>query len=372
MKIGNEIKKLISYPLTLCFFISVGLFFVLYLVLPTKELSEWENRYLAKKPDISISDMADGSYMRKYEDYVNDQLPFRDQFIKLKALSEIALFKLENNGIAKGKESYLFTKNTGDTAVFDKNIDIIIQFLSDCSNDATVAIVPNACGVLDDFVPTGFPNVDQEEKLDELYGNKSLLKVARVVDLKSVLKAHEDEYIYYRTDHHFTTDGAYYAYGEISENPVELSSLNKSTSDDFLGTLYAKYKGLNIKPDYISYYDIPVKSYVTDGTMRDGLYDMDKLSVFDKYGMFMWGNFGECDIESFADNGKKLIVFKDSYANSVLPFLTFDYSYIKVIDLRYYKGSVSELMDANKDSNVLFLYNFDFMNEDNHFYKLMK
>lgn len=372
MKIVSDVKKLIHYPLTVCFFVSVLAVFMLYILLPKKELSEWENRYLMSAPEVKVSDILDGSFMNKYEDYVNDQMPFRDALIRLKAVSETVLLKLENNGIARGKKSQLFTKNTKDTAVIEKNISIIAEFLDGINNDTKIAIAPNACGVLEDYVPTGFPNVNQSKKLDEIYADNSLLKSAHVVDLKSVLKAHEDEYIYYRTDHHWTSDGAYYAYCAISDNPVEIATLNESVSSEFLGTLYAKYKGLNVKPDYISYYDITVKSYDTDDTLRDGIYDLDKLSVFDKYGMFMWGNFGECNIKSYTENGRRLIVFKDSYANSLLPYLTFDYENIKVIDLRYYKGSVAELMSDNEDADVLFLYNFDFLNEDNHFYKLLK
>ena len=372
MRIKLSLKNLIKTPLTICFSLVILALFVLSIVLPDKELSEWENRYLSAKPRITGVELLDGSFMRKYEDYINDQMPFRNQLIKLKAVSEAMLLKIENNGIVRGKDSYLFTKNTGDTSTFDKNIQIISEFISKYENDITVVIAPNACGVKEGLVPVGFPNVNQGKKLDELCGDNSLLKGARVVDLKSVLKAHEDEYIYYRTDHHWTTDGAYYAYREISDNPVDLSDISREYSDGFLGTLYAKYKGLSVEPDYITYYDIPVKSYVTDDTIREGLYDLQKLDVFDKYGMFMWGNFGKSDLVTNTDNGRSVVIFKDSYANCLIPFLTYDYENIIIVDLRYFKGSVKELMEDNKSSDVLFINNFDFLNEDNHFYKLMK
>jgi len=372
MKKNYKFKDIIKYPLTICFTVFILLVFILYFVIPDKEKSEWENRYLAQRPQITLTELSDGSFMTKYEDYINDQIPFRDGFIKLKAVSEAVLLKLENNGIARGKDSYLFTKNTGNTEVFDKNISIIDTFVQSIDNPVTIALAPNACGVISDAVPSGFPNVNQEAKLNEFYGDNSLLSNARVVNLLCALKAHEDEYIYYRTDHHWTTLGAYYAYCEIFDDAVEKSSLSESNSDEFLGTLYAKYKGLNVKADTITYYDIPVKSYKTDDEERDGLYDFDKLSVFDKYGMFMWGNFGRCDIKTNTENGRSAVVFKDSYANSLIPFMTYNYEYITVIDLRYYAGSVKELMEESGTADVLFIYNFDFMNEDNHFYKLMK
>jgi len=370
-KIFN-VKNIIKYPLTVCFSIFILVIFVLYFVFPDKEISEWENRYLVQKPQIKMSDVLDGSFMEKYEGYINDQIPFRDGFIKLKAITETALFKVENNSIAKGKDSYLFTKDTKGTTTFDKNIAIIDKFINGINNPVTVMIAPNACGIYKSKVPTGFPIVNQNEKLAELYEDNSFLKGARVVKLDSVLSAHEDEYIYYRTDHHWTTLGAYYAYCEFSDNPVDISTLKEENSEDFYGTLYAKYKGLFVKPDIISYYDIPVKSYKTDGESHSGLYDIGKLDVFDKYGMFMWGNFGRCDIETNTENGRSAVVFKDSYANCLIPFLTFDYEKITVIDLRYYSEPVSELMQGNPDADVIFINNFDFLNEDNHFYKLAK
>ena len=371
-KAKEAFKNLIKYPLTVCFSVFILSIFAASFFIPEKEKSEWENRYLAKKPELNLPDLADGSYMKSYEDYINDQMPARDGFIRLKAISEAALLKIENNGIARGKESQLFTKEIKDTSVFDKNTGIIDKFVSSIDNPVTVVIAPNACGVIEDMVPEGFPVVNQSEKLDAFYGDNSLLKDAVVVDLKSVLKAHGDEYIYYRTDHHWTTLGAYYTYCELSDNPVDIGGLSASYSDAFLGTLYAKYKGLGVEPDVITYYDIPVQSYKTDDIQRDGLYDMDKLSVFDKYGMFMWGNFGRCEVVTNTKNGRSAVIFKDSYANSLIPFMTYDYERITVVDLRYFAGSVSELMSENKAADVYMIYNFDFMNEDNHFFKLAK
>lgn len=376
MKTISNGKRIFEYPLLLCFSVIIMVIFALYFVLPDKELSEWENRYLATAPELKIGDIVDGSFMRKYEDYINDQIPFRDGFIKIKAIGEMCLIKAENNGIVKGKDSYFFTKGEADTSVFDKNISIISKFSESITNPVCVAIAPNASGVLMDKVPTGFLMPNQWVKLEELNADNSLLKGATVVDLKSVLKAHEDEYIYYRTDHHWTTLGAYYAYCEISNNPYDIEDIEKEIgveySDDFLGTLYAKYKGLFVKPDVITFYDIPVKEFITNENKGSSLLDREKLTVFDKYGMFMYGNTGKCDIKTNTENGKSLIVFKDSYANCLVPFLTYDYENITLIDLRYFNESVTELIENNSDADVLFINNFDFLNEDNHFYKLMK
>lgn len=378
MKNNIKISNLRKSPLTVCFSLFILAFSVLYFIFPDKEISEWENRYLALEPQASIRDIADGSFMKKYEDYINDQVPFRDTLIKLKAVAETMLLKVENNNIARGEDSQLFTKNTGDAKQFDKNIEIITQFVSKLeageaeNRNVKIAIAPNACGVIKSKIPLGFPCIDQSEKLADFKASEPLLKGARVVDLSSALEAHEDEYIYYRTDHHWTSLGAYYAYCDISENPIDLSQLKGNSCEGFYGTLYAKYKGLFVKPDTISYYDIPVKKYIADNEQYDSIYDTTKLSEFDKYAVFMRGNFGRCEIETNTHSGKKAIIFKDSYANSVIPYLTFDYENIIVIDLRFYSESIETLLSENEEADILLIYNFDFLNEDNHFYKLMK
>lgn len=367
-------NSILKYPMTLIIAALIVVTFVSYFLCPDKEKSEWENRYLATMPTLSMANILDSSFMAGYEDYINDQLPMRDALIKVKAVSEAVLFKVENNGIVRGKDSYLFTKNIKDSAVFEKNINIIDQFISTIPNDVTVAIAPNATGVLETAVPKGIPDVKQGDILCDLVTDSPLLKTAKVVNLKGVLDAHGDEYIYYRTDHHWTTLGAYYAYREILDNPAfSADSANAQTIDDFYGTLYAKYKGLGVIGDTITYYDIKVDSYDTGDEVFDSIYDMDKADVFDKYGMFMRGNFGKAVIKSSnCNNGKSLIVFKDSYANCLVPFLTYDYENITLIDLRYFGESVKAFMEDNKDADVLFMNNFDFLNEDNHFYKLMK
>lgn len=373
-KANNILNKILECSLGFITALIIVVVFALFVTSEDKEKSEWENRYLQGFPTVTFGNVKDGTFMREFDDYAADQMPFRDGFIKIKSLCEMAIFKQENNGIVKGKDGQLFTKHTEDTKIFDKNANTISKYLSILSNEnrnVTVAVIPNATGILLDKVPEGMPNINQIEKIDEFNSDISLLRNVNVIDLSRGLKKHEGEYIYYRTDHHWTTSGAYIAYSEISKTPVSIEQLNKNSVDDFYGTLYAKYKGTGVKCDIIDYYDISIDSLTFDDEVKDTLYDLSKIQVFDKYGLFLFGNKGKCVINSHnANNGKKLIVFKDSYANSLIPFLTYDYDEITIVDLRYFAGSVSELIEEKNDAEILFLYNFDFMNEDNHFFKL--
>lgn len=368
----EKVKSLIEYPLL----IIVGAFlcavFFCYIFLSQKEKSEWENRYLSKRPEIIVSDLVSGKYMTDFESYVNDQVLGRDIFIKIKAVSESLLLKSVNNGIVKAKSGNLFSEDLSDDDNLKKNFAAIHKFVKEIGRPVAVAIAPNATEMLKDELPKGMPVKNQSEKIADFYSDISLLDNVRVVDLIGALNGHEDEYIYYGTDHHWTSLGAYYAYDAISTDPITFDKLNFHEIDDFYGTLYAKYKGIGVRSDVISYADLPIESAVFGEINTDTLYDLSKADVFDKYALFLYGNYGFSEIVSDKDNEKTLVIFKDSYANSVIPYLTCDYGRIVIVDLRYYGESVKSLLEKEANADILLLYNFDFVNEDKHFYKLVK
>lgn len=368
----ERIISLTKYPLIMITTLIIATFFVGYLACPQKEKSEWENRYLGQRPEIKLQNLVDGSFMKDFENYTNDQILFRDGFIKIKAVSEGTLFRNVNNGIVRANDGQLFTEDLSNGSVFKKNGEAIIKFIKDTDRNVKVAIAPNASCILKDGVPTGMPVINQGELIDGLNSKISLLDNAYVVDLRKALMGHEDEYIYYRTDHHWTTLGAYLAYEAISEKPVSIDTLKLNEISDFYGTLYAKYKGINVEGDTIQYADIDIESALFGDVETNTLYDLSKADVFDKYATFLYGNFGFSEINTKTESDRTLLIFKDSYANCLIPFLTFDYGNIKIVDLRYYGDSVKDLLKKDSSADILLLYNFDFMNEDNHFYKLLK
>ena len=368
---------------TIVFAVMVLVMFAGYLFNKGGEFSPAENRYLAERPRITLSGIYDGSFMKNFELYTKEQLPLRDALIRLKAVSGEIMFKNENNGIARGAQGHLFEKLVSTSEQLSKNKAAICSFAERSGRDISVCIIPNSCEILTQDVPAGFPNISQKAEIDGFYGELSSFGNVNAVSVYETLKDNSDRYIYYRTDHHWTTLGAYYGYLRICEamglTPWKEAEDQKSdrlrTADGFYGTYYSKYRGImGGLADTISYYDIPVDSYETGGIRYDNLYDLAKLDTYDKYAMFMYGNEGigivECKPSEAAGKRGELIVFKDSYANCLIPFLTYNYDRLIVIDLRYYPEPVSELLDAHKDADILLLYNFMHFNEDNHFYRL--
>ncbi|MCR5419738.1 MAG: hypothetical protein K6E98_01875 [Lachnospiraceae bacterium] len=377
-------KKITGYftriPFTIIISLMIISFFAGYIFSGEVVFSESENRYLAKRPEISLSGILSGSFMEQYELYIKERLPLRDGFIKLKALCGQAQFKNENNGIVCGKDGYLFERMIRVSEQLERNKAAINNYAKQTDRDMKVCIIPNSFEILTDKTPAGFENISEKKEIEDLYSGLSGLANVRTVDMYDTLKDHKDEYIYYHTDHHWTTLGAYYGYlklcKEMGLTAVGMEELKDKelTVNDFYGTYYSKYKGANVKADTITYYDIEVDSYTAGENQYPTLYDEEKLKVYDKYAMFMHGNEGLGVVKAVRDDRQRkpeLILFKDSYSNCLIPFLTYNYDSIYVVDLRYYSGKVLQLMEEYPDADILLMYNFMHFNEDNHFYRLV-
>jgi len=181
------------------------------------------------------------------------------------------------------------------------------------------------------------------------------------------LKDNFDEYIYFRTDHHQTAYGSYLSYKHLCEQMgitpySENDFTKKDLSNEFFGTMWSKAPLFNVSGDTISIYepkfdiDYEVK-YVAEDKTSNSFYENSWLEKKDKYSMFFDGNHPVISITSSNKNGKKLAVYKDSYANSILPLLANHYEEIHVFDLRYYNANPLLYLEENNISDILVLYN---------------
>jgi len=373
------VKKIWHYPFLIIMAILILGTTLINIVKKDTDFSEIENRYLAKRPNFTLGDFKDSSFESQYELYVNEQFPFRKHWITEKAIAETLLGKEENNSVIKGKRGYLFNKQITIGKQFEKNVKAVKAFGKKINAKTYVSIVPNSYSILKDYLPKGAPNIDQELLIKDCYEELDQEERINNIDLFNILNKYRQEYIYYRTDHHWTTLGAYYAYlqfcAELDLTPIAMNKLISHSVEDFYGTYYSKYKGLGIKPDTITYYDILIEKMMVDNKEKPNLYDIEKTKTRDKYAMFLYGNPSLSVIyskKSEENEGKKLLLLKDSYANSMIPFLTYNYEEIYVVDLRYYGESISKLMNENGIQTVYILYNLDTMITDNHFYRLIR
>lgn len=377
----EKLRKLCHYPLLCLFVLFLVFVFCMDLTATNRQFSDMENRVLNQRPDFSLKKLVANEYTLEYEEYVNDQFIWRDGWITLKSVSESALQKIENNGVAFGRDGYLFEKYVAvDRKQLEKNITFVQEYLEMYPDQhVTLAVIPNSYEILDDKTPANFVNVDQDHLIDEMYAaieGENLDKL----DLRETLREHSDEYIYYRTDHHWTTTGAWYGYAEYvasrGQEPASLEALSACANrqEGFYGTYYSKAKLYSTQPDTITWYDLPVKEVEIDGEAYDGMYDTAKFAVRDKYAAFLWGNHGLTKLVNNpdAENPTRLLLIKDSYGNSLAPFLTQNYDEVWVVDLRHVfsLSSVLEQVGEQPFDDVLLMYNYMNFVQDTNLAKL--
>ncbi len=366
-----KLKEILKYPLVYVFFIIILTLTVLDLTAPFREYSELENMKLASKPKFTVWSYLSSEFSRSYEKYVNEQFVWRDTWIDIKSLSELSLFKLENNNIIYGKDGFLLDKEiTLDSERIDKNILVISDFLSSLPDEQfskLLVLVPNSYELLSDKLPAPVALADQRAVIDYIYSRMN--GVCDTLDVYTPLSGMKDEYIYYRTDHHWTTLGAYTAYeaitGHFGTALIGKESFTKHETPDFLGTYFSKAKNVNVKSDTITWYDIPGSSMSVDGNILP-IMNEQKLGERDKYAAFIYGNNGHSVVtnENAPEEGL-LVVIKDSYANSLIPFLSATYKTIHVIDIRFFNDRMSEFMKTIDSASVMILYNLSTFSKEN-------
>ncbi len=344
-----------------------------------KTFSDLENRNLSARPDFTVETLLDGSYGTDFETYIADQFPLRNQFISTKAYTELMLQKKDNNDVYISKDDYFLQKfNTPDMEVVTRNANYINEFAQNFN--VYVAIAPTATKVLEEKLPPFANPYDEKVYIDDFYS--ALSDDVNKVDFLTTLQNHKEEYIYYKTDHHWTTLGAYYAYTKLCEDmgitPLEIDEFDIETvSDEFYGTLFSKGNFTFATPDSVETFDIkggnPVTvKYEGSGTETDTLYAPSHLDTKDKYSIFLDGNHPLVKISTSVKNGKKLLIIKDSYANCFIPFLTHHFEEIQVIDLRLMNAPISTLAKEAGITDILMLYNVQNFSTENKFSLLLK
>lgn len=376
-------KKIRNISISCVFLIIVFGLTVASVAKKDSSFSENENRVLQQRPEFSSKRLFDGTFTKEYETYITDQFVMRNQWIAMKVYAEKALQKKDINGVYFGKDDYLIqqhTKEEVNESLVSKNLDRIQAFVDLYGNTANinVMIVPTSSYTLKDKVPAYANEYDQKALMQQI---KTRVGEKHYINVEDTLNNHKDEYIYYRTDHHWTSLGAFYAYeeagGQMGFTPYKKEDFTiEKATDEFLGTTYSKVN-IKSKADSIDLYSLKQNSdYHVDinngERMLDGVFDLEKLKEKDKYPVFLGGNNSVVEITGGEQNGKTLLVIKDSFAHTFVPFLAPHYEKIIMIDYRYYNMSTKKLIEENKVTDILFLYNTMNFVEDKTLLKLLK
>ena len=387
-------NKKYSVFITALFCLFIFGFGIALLVSPSRDFSEQENRYLSQFKAPTPEALRSGEFMEDFEDYVTDQFPLRDQWIQLKALSERTLGKQENNkvyfGQGNGNGQPLFAYYTIPTPEdLAKRVGFVNKLADNLDVPVYFSLIPDKSYVWAGYLPNNAPNVDDGSTIVQA-GELCSDRVS-FIDLRGSLGKSGSfcgtilsplDEAFYRTDHHWTTMGAYWGYLALMEgmggSGGDYNNLLALRSEEFYGTTWSSAGAAWVEPDSIytmipeggTHGNITVTGYPEGKPIESSLYHPEKLKVKDKYAYFLGGNQPLCVIQNpDAPNGK-LLVIRDSYADSLAPFLAEEFREVHLFDLRYNNTPLTRYAADNEIDQVLVLYSANNFNTDGNLFKM--
>ena len=350
--------------LTVLFCAFIGGVLLISTLLPDQDFSPLENRVLQGPPKLTLENLQSGKFMTQAEDYASDHIVGRDFWVALKAWSERLSGKKENNGIYFAADDTLISRvDAPDWDKLHQDMVYLDTLVGNVNVPVYFGLIPTAAAIWADKLPAGAPTADQIGTIDQLYFTTG----ANTIDLTTPLEDHKEEEIFYRTDHHWTSLGAYYGANALFEAmglpSLNLADYSKTTvTDQFYGTLFSSSGVRWLPPDHIDTYISPegisVTSYPSGSPVQTSLYDESYLDKKDKYSYFLGGVQGLRVIETPLEDAPKVLLIRDSYSDSLAPFLTQRFSEIHLFDLRYNATSVKDYVTQHDIDAVVVLYSF--------------
>ncbi len=394
-------KKLSDKILIILFVLFIGGFGIAFFILPDNDFSEEENRYLQTFPDFGIEELINGDFTENMNNYYADQFPWRNGLVGIKGVCETIALKGENNGVLLGRGGQLAVRlfdayKDRHTVVedtdyfFSENIlkaaDAVKKFEQNSEIPFTVMIPPRTV----DVAKSAFLYPDElSERLQALL-DENLSDSASYLNISGLLTDLYDsgEYVYYRTDHHWTTKGAYVAYSEIMKKwgmedlVIDESEFKKEVVTDFYGTTWSRAGYKFISPDSLEIWTLPDDDlYVTTvydrkNTVDDegntvtekvpvksftSFYNREYLQKKDKYSVFLDGTHAEMTV-TYEGNREgereKILIAKDSFANPVVTFLARHFD-IVVVNLASGMCDLTAYAQEYDCDRILVLYNLE-------------
>jgi len=371
---------------TVCIFSAMLLgLAILNLTTPIKAFSENENRYLKQLPDFSWEGLFAGKYTPALDDFVIDQFAYRDTWVGVKTMSERILLRNSSGGAYFARDgSVIEMFDNVDRERFSRNLTFV-SGLADIVRESngvrtTVMLVPTQSMIRSHMLPPFAPEADQRGMLDE--AASTLAGSAVFIDVSDRLLSHRDEYIFYKTDHHWTSLGAYYSYNSMRsqlgrrEKSIDNFRLELLTTE-FYGTTWSKASLYSVPPDtIIAYISRDVAEigalhieYGDGESFSNSFYECSFLDTKDKFSVFLNGNHSVTRITTGKENGRRLLVVKDSFANNFTQFLISDYEEVILLDPRYFRESYAQFAVDNDITDMLVLYSLKgFASDANLFY----
>lgn len=339
---------------------------------PKTDYSSSEKRYLQDFPTTNLDTITSGKFGEEFETYFADHFPARNMWVGFNAYYALGLGNNGASGVYLCNDGYLINEPVPLENYIERNISAIIDFKNKIDAPVTVMLAPSTGYIANDELPL----IHNFYNNDEYFDNTKTALNNSSIDFVDLREAFKNEYengtqLYYKTDHHWTTAGAYTAYtqfcSQLGIEPISKDRLKVENYDDFYGTTYSTSGFWLTKPDTIQVWSNPdngdnIRVKITEGTETeeyDSMYFYDHIDEDDKYPVFLDGNHALTEITNTNAEGGTILLIKDSFSHSFAPFLTENYSKVIMVDMRYYKQDVSEIVKAENPEQIIVLYGID-------------
>ena len=369
-------RKIENILITVFFCVFLGAMLMAYLLLPKNAFSEKEKRYLAEKPKMTWETMLSGELGEQIETYMSDHIPGRNFFVGVNAWMDLVTGRQVTKDVRLLQgDRIVEAPVVWNQTVVEKNIKAISDFGAFLGKNVNLLIVPSAGWASESARIRGMDLFSSEVYADEMYISEIYAMAGESVNtLNAVSVLRGKEEYYFRTDHHWNSQGAYEVYSfcmeQFGRSSVSRESFTVEKIPGFRGSTYTR-AGLWMIPGE----DLELWHSSTEFVTRNaeseeehyGVFYRNRLEESDKYTVYLDGNHSLVRIENPSMRGTgKLLVIRDSYSNCLGCFLAESYETVVLVDLRYYKKPVSELLAQEKFDDILICYSIgNFMTDTN-------
>ena len=349
----------------------IGMMGLLYLVLPKTDFSELEKRELEAFPILNWETLTSGQFGADLETYMADHMPGRNFFVGLGAYYDLFIGQQPSKDIYLAEGDRLVeTPVVWNQEQVEKNLRYIQNLSQKLGQPIDMILVPSAGFILEDQILGVHDDYTDDAIISQIYAMAG--ENIRCLDLaKLYLSVSDRENLYYRTDHHWTSYGAYMAYQaymqQLGRPYASREFFTVEAHPGFRGSTYTR-SALWLTPgENVELWQGSNLQVETDQGIHEGAFYLDRLKEADMYTVFLDGNQPIVRIRNEANAGKgKLLVIRDSYSNCIGPMLAESYEEVVMVDLRYYRSAVSALVAAEGFDQILLMYSIgNFMTDSN-------
>ncbi len=369
-KIKSNFGKYVPAFVFLIFIFGMAIWF---LISQKTDYSSSEKRYLQKFPEVSAENVLSGEFGSEFESYFADHFPNRNFWVGFNAYYNLDIGNNGANGVYNCDNGYLINTPVSSDNKLTKNLNAIVNFKNNINVPVTVMFAPSTGYIADDVLPA----VHNEYNDDTYFNETSKILTEHGISFVDLRQTFKDEYkngtqLYYKTDHHWTSAGAYTAYTKLCEQleitPASKDKFDIKTYDGFYGTTYSTSGFWLTQPDKIEVWnntentDRNINVKITEGTESSeygSMFFYDHLQEDDKYPVFIDGNHALTEITNKNAKGGTVVLIKDSFSHCLAPFLAENYSKVMLVDMRYYKMNVSDIVNNEKPEQVIVMYGID-------------